>query len=151
MNVVICGDRLREGDPALDIQLTNALVNHLKVKYADLQIITTNTDRGVGKYLRNRCGPPGKHQKYGEVDFTEIAIKIFLRYPTKQALNTRWRAKNATLLELGEEFHLCPMDGGRDTQVWDLLNRVKKAGLPYALYGIGEIKPKETKIDEVQE
>ena len=148
MKVVIVGDRLREGNQEDDMELVNGLIDSLKKKYADFQVITASCDRGIGKYLRNRCGPRVEGERSGEVDFTEVVMKIYLRHPSKQALNERWRARNAALVELGEEFHLCPMQYGRSTTTWDLIKRVRKAGLPYAVYAVGEKTPKDAKVWE---
>lgn len=138
MDVVIVG--ARERSESKDFGLVNSLIDELKKVYSDLFIITTGTDRGVGKIIKNRLmakdpsAPP-------EVPFLEIAYKIFAQNRTKAFFAKKYETRNRALLAVGEEFHIL-LDEDSHSVMQYLADDVKDAGLPMSLYHPGDNAPK---------
>ena len=113
------------GDMSLDRpehrQQVFELVDSLSHKYADLVIVSAGCDRGIGRFVRERC-IKGKR----DVGFVEYAV-----YPWASMSSVRlaqvYIAKNATLVEVGEEFHVFVAAGREHGHIQDLVERVKSA------------------------
>jgi hypothetical protein len=132
MKVVVMGAWNR--DEVADIQLVGQLLDSLVVRYGDqLIIVTAGCDRGVGKLVKNRAMPQNKGAEQGEFAFIEVSTRIFIQDASKSTLAGIFIARNATLVELGEEFHLFL---GRESKgaMQDLVERVERSGIPFALY-----------------
>src|ERR1039458_4214766 len=97
------------------------LVDSLSHKYADLLIVSGGCDGGMGRFVRERC-IKGKR----DVGFVEYAV-----YPWASMSSVRlaqvYIAKNATLLEVGEEFHVFVSAGREHGHIQDLVERVRSA------------------------
>lgn len=141
MNVVIAGAWNR--DEREDQVVVNKLLDVLKEKYAGgLVVFTTGSDRGVGKIIKNRLMPKNQNEQSGEIDFVDLMMKIYLKDPSKADLIKIWRARNASLVEIGEEFHIF-MDRDKRGNMADLLSRVTELGLPHSTYYPGvDTEPK---------
>ena len=113
------------GDMSLDRpehrQRVFDLIDSLQRKYADLVVVSAGCDRGIGRFVRERC-IKGKR----DVGFVEYAV-----YPWASMSSVRlaqvYIAKNATLLEVGEEFHVFTVAGREHGHIQDLIERVKSA------------------------
>lgn len=135
MNVVVVGAWTRS--EAVDYDLVHKLLDSLKERYPSLLIITTGCDRGIGKIVKNKCMPAAKGGPTN-FDFMEIACRIYGELG-KMRKAQLWTARNAMLLEAGEEFHLLMGRGGSGaSQMDDLLRRVQEAGRPYSTYQVDE-------------
>lgn len=85
--------------------------------------------------------PKENNVKYGEVDFTEIVLWSCVRFPSKERVLFDFAARNATLVEIGEEFHIMLQhDRYSAGPAYNLLKRVMEAHLPVAVYLKGEDK-----------
>lgn len=157
MNVCIVGARRRS--ESQDEKLVNDLIDQLLIKYPQLKVISTSCDRGVGKIVKSKCLPedpeaqqeqpverskrePHKPVK-AKFDFVEISVRTYLAGPelTKSEFASLFIARNATLNELGDEFHLFTEQEPRGMMA-DLLQRVRQRGAPCAVYRPGERDPK---------
>lgn len=144
MHVVIFGARNRQVDG--DYELVNKLIDQLKSKYAKLDIISGGCDRGIGKYVKNRCRPKELGQHQGEVQFFDVDVHIYADDLSKAHLGELWRARNAMFYEYGEEFHIFT-DDQKSGIPQDLIARCAAGGRPYAVYYMGEkTDPKEPGI-----
>jgi hypothetical protein len=133
MRVVIMGERQRS--ELADFKLVNDLIDALKEKYPLLWIVTASTDRGVGKLVINRLLKYCKSaQDPPEVTYTDFAVKIrSIGTLPKGDYSRQYYARNASLVDIGEEFHLF-MDQDDHGYMLDLLKRVREAGLPHSTY-----------------
>lgn len=142
MNVVIVGARKRS--EAQDEPLVNKLVDGLIEKYPQLKIISTSCDRGVGKIIKNKCLPLGEKNPRAVFRFIEISLRIYLlpgEELTKSEFAQYFMARNATLNEMADEFHIL-VDGEPRGTMADLLRRVRERGAPYAVYKLNEKEPR---------
>lgn len=138
MNVVIVGARRRS--EAEDEPLVYKILGEAIDKYPQLKVISTSCDRGVGKIIKNKCLPLGEKNPKPFFRFIEVTVRIYLldgEELTKSEFASIFIARNATLVELGDEFHLL-VDGEPKGMMADLLQRVKQRGAPYAVYGTGD-------------
>ena len=134
MRVVIIGGReRREGE---DYKLVNDLLDSLKQQYPVLLIVTAGCDRGVGKIINNRLmpkikgGPP-------EVNYVEYSMRPTVnRDLPKHEMSCLFIARNASLIELGDEFHLF-VEQRQMGVIEDLRQRCVIAGKPHAVYKLG--------------
>lgn len=119
MFVVIIGD-ITLGSDQHRLQVHN-LIDDLKQKYTDLIIVTSGCEKGIGRFVRERCV---NNQR--DVGFVEIAI-----YPWATMSSSRlakvYLCKNASLLEIGEEFHIFAAGGPQHSYIRDLITRVQEA------------------------
>src|SRR5882724_8810779 len=138
MRVVVMGGRdRREKD---DYVLVNALLDYLKKKYPVLLIVTTGCDRGVGKIVNNRLMPSAKHGK-PEINYIEWSFRIEVdRELPKLETTAVFLAKNATLVELGDEFHLFVEEKPIGVAE-DLRQRCAELQKPHVLYRMGVAEP----------
>lgn len=127
MNVVIVGDM--ELDTQAYRQLVLKIVDDLKSKYRDLVIVSAACDKGIGHFVRERC--LGKKES-PDVAFVEINIHVWVRL-AKARLAQVYVSRNATLVELGDEFHIIT-HGEKVNHISDLAQRVRDKGLPLSLY-----------------
>lgn len=131
MIVVIVGARDRKEKD--DFEIVNGLLDSLKAQYPQLLVVTTGCDRGVGKIIRNRL-LPASPDAAPEIEFIEYSVRI---YPMNDLAKSKMAnihiSKNATFLELGEEFHIFEDSRGRGPME-DLRERCEKLGRPYARY-----------------
>lgn len=142
MNCVIIGARKRS--ELQDEPLVHKLINSLIGKYPQLKVVSTSCDRGVGKIVKNKCLPLGEKNPKATFRFIEVSLRIYLlpgEELTKSEFAQAFMARNATLNELGDEFHIM-VDGEPRGTMADLLRRVKERGAPYAIYRPGEMEPK---------
>lgn len=137
MYVVLMG--ARERDEAGDEKLVNGLLNHLKKLYGSaLVVVSAATDRGVGKYVKDRC-----LQDKEVFKFIDVSTKIFGELP-KARLAQVFKARNATLLELGNHFYIFDTKAGKGITE-DLVTRVTNAGFPCYVFKPGQTVPTEVK------
>lgn len=142
MMVVIMGAWNRE--ERSDNELVNKIVDDLGRRYQQsLVIITAGCDRGVGKIIKNRLMPKSKSEQQGEYGFIEVGTRIFIEDVPKTMLAAIFTARNATVFELGDEFHLL-MGKDQKGHIQDLFERVTRSGQPYAVYRFG--KDSEPKV-----
>lgn len=138
MIVVIVGSRDRKEKD--DFTMVHGLLDSLKAKYPKLLVVTTGCDRGVGKIIRNRLLPEDPNSP-PEIEFIEYSVRI---YPMNDLAKSRMAnihiSKNATFLELGEEFHIFE-DARSRGPMEDLRERCEKLGRPYARYLPGKTEP----------
>lgn len=142
MHVVIIGARKRS--ELQDEPLVHALIENLIDKYPQLKVISTSCDRGVGKIVKNKCLPLGEKNPKATFRFIEISLRIYLlegEELTKSEFAQAFMARNATLNELGDEFHIM-VDGEPRGTMADLLRRVRERAAPYAIYRPGEKEPR---------
>src|ERR1035441_4303751 len=128
MFAVIVGDMSL--DKPADRQRVFDLIDELQRKYADLVIVSAGCDRGIGRFVKERC-IKGKR----DVGFIEYAV-----YPWASMSSVRlaqvYIAKNATLVEVGEEFHVFVSAGREHGHIQDLVERVRSAKHqpPFTIY-----------------
>lgn len=138
MIVVIVGSRDRREQADFDV--VNQLLDKLKEKYPKLLVVTTGCDRGVGKIIRNRLLPE-KPDQPPEIEFIEYSVRI---YPKTDLAKSRMAnihiSKNATFLELGEEFHIFE-DARSRGPMEDLRERCERMGRPHVRYIPGKSEP----------
>lgn len=120
MFAVVVGDMSLDSEH--DRERVFGLIEKLKTKYADLVIVSSLSDRGVGKFVRDRCI---KQQKR-DIAYVEIAVYPWANMPSSRMAQT-YLCRNASLMEIGEEFHVFLGDGRDFGWVQDLLSRIKKA------------------------
>ena len=146
MKVVIVGSRNRS--EMQDEPLVHKLVDSLIEKYPYLKVVSTSCDRGVGKIIKNKCLPLGEKNPKATFRFVEITLRIYLldgEELAKSEFAELFTARNATLNEIGEEFHIL-LDGEPRGTMADLLKRVKGRGAPYALYSPSDNEPKTATV-----
>lgn len=136
MRVVIAGARNRS--EMKDTALVNAIIDDCIQKYANVIIVTASCDKSVGRIIKTRNLDPHTPGVY-QFDMIELQMRHYLKQElSRSEFTQQWNALNATLLELGDEFHLLTEEfpkGG----IYDLLKRIKANHRPYAVY-----KPSET-------
>ena len=143
MKVVIVGARKRS--EAEDEPLVNRLLDGLIKKYPMLRIVSASCDRGVGKIVKSKCLPDNIGPKPpAQFNFIEIHVRPYLVDSefTAAEFADIFTARNAMLVELGEEFHLFVEEDGPRGMMLDLYNRVRSRNLPYAIYKPGDKEPK---------
>lgn len=142
MQICIVGARKRS--ERQDEPLINKLVDGLIEKYPKLKVISAGCDRGVGKIIKTKCLPLGEKHPKARFRFIEITVRIYLlpgEELTKSEFAALFIARNATLDELGDEFHLLVENEPRGMMA-DLLQRVKRRGAPVAVYTLADTEPK---------
>ena len=133
MDVAIIGARLRS-EPE-DSQLVNSLIDGLQRLYGrQLFVITTNTDRGIGKIVRNRCLDAHARPL---INLLDIAYKPYVDDLPKAKFAEKFLTKNYSIVAAAEEFHLF-MDGDTRGYMVHLLNLINDEGLPVSVYNLGE-------------
>lgn len=143
MKVVIIGARLGRDDAA-DKILVNQIIDACREKYSKLLIITKSGDKGVGKFILDRCRE-SKDNGNQDFDMIELSLRHILRHELpKQEFLGHFNTLNAALLELGDEFHLLTEEYPTGAML-DMIDRVKRFGVPYAVYKPSEVVhgPKE--------
>jgi hypothetical protein len=105
------------------------VMEELRNTYRDLTIVSAACERGVGHIVRSHCLKNPKNPEFG---FVEVDIKPWARL-SKPRLTQIYTARNATLLEIGEEFHIFT-SGWTQGHVADLIKRVKDKNLPLVIY-----------------
>lgn len=106
-----------------------SVMDELRNTYRDLTIVSAACERGIGHIVRSRCL---KNKDNPEFGFVEVDIKPWARL-SKARLTQIYTARNATLLELGEEFHIFST-GWTQGHIADLIKRVKDKNLPLVIY-----------------
>ena len=134
MRVVVLGGRDRREKE--DFKLVNQLLDELKKEYSQLLIITAGCDRGVGKIINNRLMPKDKGGQ-PEINYVEYSMRPTVhRDLPKHEMSCLFIARNATLVELGDEFHLF-VEQRQMGIIEDLRQRCLIAGKPHAVYRPG--------------
>jgi hypothetical protein len=116
MNVVVVGSREWSGEQATN--QVNELLAMLKQKYSGLVVVTSSTDKGVGRIVRDRC-----LKDKTSFQFVDIHVRVFAQLP-RTKLAQVFFARNAALDEIGEEFHVF-VDTSRKGAFEDLIEKVK--------------------------
>src|SRR5262249_28716743 len=123
-----------------DYQLVNQLLDKLKKQYPVLLIITTGCDRGVGKIVNNRLMPERKHGR-PEINYVEWSFRIEVERELSKLENTAiFLARNATLAEIGDEFHIF-LEEKPIGVAEDLRQRCVELQKPHAIYPMGSDSP----------
>ena len=137
MRVVIVGDRSRTEMPIT--QLVNEILDDCKQRYSSLIVVVSSCDKGVGKVVKSRNIDKHVLGKF-EFDMMTLELKHYLQKDRSRTDYTvHWIALNASLIELGDEFHILTEEYPKSSTA-DLLKRVRAEHRPYATY-----KPSETK------
>lgn len=136
MRVVIVGERLRS--VSTDDATVFQLIDGLKGIYSDLCIVSTGCDRGIGKTIKNRMMPKEENIRTTEVDFIEVAFRIYASDRPKAWYAKQYQARNQALLALGDEFHIF-LDKSTHGAMYDLWQLVVDAGLPCSVYLPNEV------------
>jgi hypothetical protein len=146
MRVVIIGARNR--NDMKDTALVNSIIDECKTRYSNLIIVVASCDKGVGRVVKDRNIDkhiPGKF----EFDMIELQMRHYLRQELPRSeFTAHWNALNATLFELGDEFHLLTEEYPKGA-VMDILRRIKSGHRRYAIYKPSETSgPKEAAFDK---
>ena len=145
IKIVLIGEHTR--DHASDVELVNNIIDMCKSKYGKFRIITKDTNRGVGKLVRNRLTDTNNKPK--EVDWTELYIKHHLVTGDlpRVEFSADYDALNSALVEIGDEFHILGEYKPRGVTM-NLLRRVKQENRSFALYKPGETQAQEAKFPD---
>ncbi len=146
MRVVLVGSRNR--NELVDTKLVNEIIDSCKEKYSNLIIVVASCDKGVGRIVKSRCINPHTPGKF-EFDMIELQLRHYVQMDLPRTEYTsNWNALNATLIELGDEFHILTEEYPKGA-MFDLLKRVKRNNRPYAVYKPSESKggPKDCLFD----
>lgn len=128
MFVVIMGDLNRDTQEDKDYVLS--LLDKIKSQYSDLTIISGACKSGIGFFVRERCIRNKSNPDFGFVEFDIKPWTILSEARLAQVFMSR----NPALVEIGEVFHILPLSGKTTGHIPDLINRVKKSGLPLAIH-----------------
>lgn len=132
--VVVYG--ARERDLPGDEQIVNDLLTHLSKLYGSaLVIISAATDKGIGRYVKDRCLSEKERFK-----FIDVSTKIFGEIPPARLAQV-FKCRNATLAELGTRFYVLDTVAGKGITE-DLIVRARNAGSPVYVYKPGDTQPK---------
>lgn len=127
MFIVVMGDLDR--DTLEDKNQVLALLEELKSQFADLVIISGACKSGIGYFVRERCI---KNKNNPDFAFVEYDIKPWTRL-SEARLAQVFMSRNPGLIEIGEIFHVLP-SGKKSGHIPDLIQRVRKKGLPLAIH-----------------
>src|ERR1700733_11519417 len=119
MYVVVVGSREWMGNWAAE--QVNKVLEGLRTKYSGLLIVSSSCDKGVGMHVKGKC-----LKDKTAFQFVEIHARIFADIPRAKLAQIH-QARNAALVELGEEFHVF-VDADRRGTFEDLIERVERAG-----------------------
>lgn len=123
MFIVVFGSRDR--DKPEDREYVNALLDALRLRYPSLVVVSASCDKGVGKFVKDKC--LAEKEKF---KFIEVMTKVYcdLARPKLAAI---FNARNETLVEMGDKFHLfiSAAKAGNGT-INDLLHKALKASRP---------------------
>jgi hypothetical protein len=119
MYVVVVGSRIWNGTWA-EVQVGKVL-DDLRAKYSGLLIVSSSCDKGVGSHVKSKC-----LKDKTLFQFIEFHARIFADVPRAKMAQVH-QARNAALVELGEEFHVF-VDPDRRGTFEDLIERVERAG-----------------------
>jgi hypothetical protein len=142
MKVVIVGPRDHKEKPYVD--LVTKILTQSTQRYPKVLFITKSCDQGVGKIIREAC--VGTNFKEPKFDMLEITIRHHLtRELPKSEFQANFDSVNASLLEVGEEFHIILGAENPFGTIYDLIKRLKAQGYPFAVYKNSELMngPKE--------
>ena len=115
MNVVVVGSREWTGEKAHEV--IQKVLSDLRNKYSDLMVITSSTDKGVGRIVQGIC-----LKDKTSYSLTDYNVRVYASI-SRVKLAQYYNARNATLLEIGEEFHVF-VDQSRKGWFEDLVERV---------------------------
>jgi hypothetical protein len=133
MHIVVVG--ARERDEQGDEDLVNSLLTFLHKCFGSaLVIISTATDRGVGRYVKDRCLKEKEKFK-----FIDVSTKIFGELPPARLAQV-FKCRNAAIVELGSKFYIFDTAVGKGITD-DLVVRAKKVDCPVFLYKPGVTEP----------
>src|SRR6202050_2547194 len=90
-----------------DIKLVNSIIDAKKDKFAHVIFVVSSCDKGVGEVgkKRNRS----YQEKHSVPEFHCIMFELHHALITdlsQSEFTSHWMSLNATLLEIGDEFHL---------------------------------------------
>jgi hypothetical protein len=91
----------------------------------DLNVISISCDVGFGKDLKAYCEERG-------IKFLEFVV-YFNGPRSKPEYAAAYNARHASLLEIGEEFHVIT-SRNRQSNVEDIIDRLRLTKKPYAIY-----------------
>lgn len=127
MFVVIVGDIDR--DSIEDKNQVLSLIERLKNTYSDLIIISAACEKGIGKFVIDRCV---QDKNNIDVGFVEYQVKPWIRLSAARLAHV-YISRNPSLIEVGEEFHIYS-SGKKQGYIADLISRLKKTNLPTMVY-----------------
>jgi hypothetical protein len=137
VKVVLVGARGRI--EANDVKLVHQIIDHVKEKYSTLVIVVSSCDKGVGRIVKVRNKKKQPDARKYEFDMIELHMSHYLQHELpRPEFTAHWNAVNATLVELGDEFHLLTEEWPKGTMM-DLIKRIVASGGRYATY-----KPSES-------
>lgn len=150
MRVVIVGARTRS--EMLDTRLVNEIIDDCIARYGKLMIVTKSCDKGVGKIVKHRC--IDAHTQKPIHDMIEVHLRHYVvgKELPKTEFTADFNALNASLVEIGDEFHLLTEEEPLGAMA-DILERVIAAYRPYALYKPSENRngPKQPQLPVVRQ
>lgn len=149
MRVVIVGSRSRS--EMMDARLVHEIIDECIAKYGKLMIVTKSCDKGVGKIVKHRCVDSITQKPM--LDMMEVHLRHYLKNKElpKTEFTQDFNSLNATLVEIGDEFHLLTEEEPVGA-MQDLLERVTAAYRPFAIYKPSENRggPKEPQLPQKQ-
>jgi len=119
MYVVVVGSRKWQGKEA-ESQI-NAVLDSLYKKYSGLIIVSSSCDQGAGCIVKSRC-----LKDKNKFQLIEYQVRLFMDAPRSKLAQVH-KARNASLAELGETFHVF-VDEDRRGTFEDLIERVEREG-----------------------
>lgn len=138
VRVVIVGARTRS--EMLDTRLVNEIIDDCIARYGKLMIVTKSCDKGVGKIVKHRC--IDSKTQIVLLEMMEVHLRHYIlkgKELPKTEFTQDFNALNATLVEIGDEFHLLTEEEPVGA-MQDLLERVAEEHRPFAVY-----KPSENR------
>jgi|SRR5882724_1994351 len=119
MYVVVVGSRKWQG-PAAEKQI-HEVMDALYKKYSGLIVVSSSCDQGAGNIIKTRC-----LKDKNMFQLVEYQVRLFLEAPRAKLAQIH-RARNASLAEIGEAFHVF-VDEDRRGTFEDLVERVELLG-----------------------
>lgn len=125
MFVVVVGSRDWNNEPA--VEQVRKLLYELREKYPGLVLVTSSTDKGVGKIVRDVC-----MESKSQFELCDLHMKVHAQL-NRPKLAQVFYARNAALAELGEEYHIF-VDKNRRGSFEDLVDKLEKSSSPKPLF-----------------
>ncbi len=124
---VIVGSRHRSWrETATHVEFIAHLIqDRLRAHGSQLTVTSLGCDMGFGKAVKVYCEEEG-------VKFFEFVVYFNGPRP-KEEYATCYRARHASLTEIGHEYYMFTTHEGQ-TQLDDLLDRVREVGKPYYIF-----------------
>jgi hypothetical protein len=115
--VAIVGYREPKSVRDEDQEQVISLIRVLKRKYKPLTVISVGCDLGVGALVQKKV-------QEANIDFMEFRLHTFGSHFTREELNAAYAARNQSVIDLANEFHL--FSGGKLSQLLETMSREAK-------------------------